>query len=372
MLLKIGELAQRTGMTVRTLHHYDKLGLLTPSVRSEAGYRLYNRHDIARLHRIQALRRLNLSLQEIAELIQGDTADLRSVISQQILSLEEQIKQSQELRERLLELDEQLHQNDDLNMDYWLSTLEMMSLRSKYFSPEEIALWRQHKDVHSGKMEMAMQPIVAQIRAYMDAKMAPSEPQVLVQVQKWLETVHQSVPNPALLKKFADMHRDEPSIQAMSGVDNAMMDYINIAAIEIRYQIYRRYLSEDECQYFRPSFMRNMDNWTALFIDLKKFIDAGIAVTDPIALKRIQDWRTMFLDAWGNRVETVQKIRQIHEKEPRLTIGGGLSQEVLDYAVTGIRFMEAQQHANLPSSAPTQITKPTKPAKSIPKKSTKT
>jgi len=362
MLLKIGELAQRTGITVRTLHHYDKLGLLTPSVRSEAGYRLYNRHDIARLHRIQALRRLDLSLQEIAELIQGDTADLRGVISQQILSLEEQIKQSQELRERLLELDEQLQQHDQPNMDYWLSTLEMMSLRSKYFSPEDIALWRQHKDVSSGKMDMAMQPIVAQIREFMDAKIAPSAPQVLVQVQKWLETVHESVPNPRLLKNFADMHRDEPSIQAMSGVDNAMMDYINVAAIEIRYQIYRRYLSEEECQYFRPSFMRNMDNWTELFIDIKKFIDAGVEVTDPIALKRIQDWRAMFLDAWGNRVETVQKIRQIHEKEPRLTIGGGLSQEVLDYAVKGIRYIESQNS--------TASTSP-KTAEKIPKKSLK-
>ena len=364
MLLKIGELAQRTGITVRTLHHYDKLDLLTPSVRSEAGYRLYNRHDIARLHRIQALRRLDLSLHEIGELIQGDTADLRSVISQQILSLEEQIKQNQELRERLLELGEQLDQNDDLNMDYWLSTLEMMSLRSKYFSPEDIALWRQQKDVMSGKMELAMQPIVAKIREFMDAKIAPSAPQVLVQVQKWLETVHQSVPNPRLLKKFADMHRDEPSIQAMSGVDNAMMDYINVAAIEIRYQIYRRYLSEEECQYFRPSFMRNVNNWTELFIDLKKFIDAGIAFTDPIALKRIQDWRAMFLDAWGNRIETIQKVRQVHEKEPRLTIGGGLSQEVLDYAVAGMRYMETQ---NLAASQSTKSAK-TKPPRSISKK----
>jgi DNA-binding transcriptional MerR regulator len=47
--LKVGELAQRTGLTVRTLHHYDAIGLLRPSLHTEAGYRLYTAGDIARL-----------------------------------------------------------------------------------------------------------------------------------------------------------------------------------------------------------------------------------------------------------------------------------------------------------------------------------
>ena len=48
MLLKVGELAKRSGLTVRTLHHYDAIGLLTPSARADNGYRLYNREDVAR------------------------------------------------------------------------------------------------------------------------------------------------------------------------------------------------------------------------------------------------------------------------------------------------------------------------------------
>lgn len=61
MPLKVGELARRCGLTVRTLHHYDQIGLLRPSARSDSGYRLYDRTDIARLHRIQVLRKLGLS-----------------------------------------------------------------------------------------------------------------------------------------------------------------------------------------------------------------------------------------------------------------------------------------------------------------------
>ena len=49
MLLKVGQLARRAGLTVRALHHYDSIGLLQPSARSDASYRLYDRDDIARL-----------------------------------------------------------------------------------------------------------------------------------------------------------------------------------------------------------------------------------------------------------------------------------------------------------------------------------
>jgi hypothetical protein len=50
--LKVGELAKRTGLTIRALHYYDNIGLLRPSGRSDSGYRLYNQSDVARLHGI--------------------------------------------------------------------------------------------------------------------------------------------------------------------------------------------------------------------------------------------------------------------------------------------------------------------------------
>ena len=69
MLLRVGELAKRTGVTVRALHHYDSIGLLQPSARSEGGYRLYDRDDVARLHGIQTLRRLGVPLAEMTQLL---------------------------------------------------------------------------------------------------------------------------------------------------------------------------------------------------------------------------------------------------------------------------------------------------------------
>lgn len=69
----VGEVADDYGITVRTLHHYDSIGLLEPSERSLAGYRLYTRADLARLARIVVYRRLEVPLEQIRELLDGDT-----------------------------------------------------------------------------------------------------------------------------------------------------------------------------------------------------------------------------------------------------------------------------------------------------------
>ena len=76
MLLKVGELARRAGLTVRALHHYDSIGLLRPSARSDSGYRLYSRDDVERLHCIQTLRRMGLALADVARMLDGGSVSL--------------------------------------------------------------------------------------------------------------------------------------------------------------------------------------------------------------------------------------------------------------------------------------------------------
>lgn len=70
--LTVGQVAARFGITVRTLHHYDRIGLVVPSERSFSGYRLYAATDIERLARVVMLRRLEMPLDGIAEALDGD------------------------------------------------------------------------------------------------------------------------------------------------------------------------------------------------------------------------------------------------------------------------------------------------------------
>jgi DNA-binding transcriptional MerR regulator len=69
--LTVGQVAERYGVTVRTLHHYDQIGLLVPSGRSAAGYRLYRHGDLERLAAIVVYRRLGFALEEVRRILDG-------------------------------------------------------------------------------------------------------------------------------------------------------------------------------------------------------------------------------------------------------------------------------------------------------------
>lgn len=70
--MTVGAVATLTGVSVRTLHHYDHIGLVVPSVRTSAGYRGYTDADIERLHLVLVYRSVDMPLEEIRELLDGD------------------------------------------------------------------------------------------------------------------------------------------------------------------------------------------------------------------------------------------------------------------------------------------------------------
>lgn len=111
---KIGDLARASGVTVRTLHHYEDLGLLRPG-RTEAGHRLYDDHDVERLYRIIQLRRLGLSLGEIRRALDDEDADLADVMRRQLTELDRRLESTNRLRNRLVALLSSTHPpTDDL------------------------------------------------------------------------------------------------------------------------------------------------------------------------------------------------------------------------------------------------------------------
>jgi DNA-binding transcriptional MerR regulator len=79
----VSEVARLSGVSVRTLHHYDEIGLLEPSARSEAGYRLYDRRDLERLQEILLFRELEIPLDDIRVLLAGGAFDRRAALELQ-------------------------------------------------------------------------------------------------------------------------------------------------------------------------------------------------------------------------------------------------------------------------------------------------
>lgn len=88
-LLTVSELAAMSGVTVRTLHHYDEIGLLVPSHRSPAGYRQYSRSDAERLARIAAYRACGMSLPDIGAVLASTGTPLVDHLNRQLALLDE-------------------------------------------------------------------------------------------------------------------------------------------------------------------------------------------------------------------------------------------------------------------------------------------
>jgi DNA-binding transcriptional MerR regulator len=111
--LSVGELAAATGLTVRTLHHYDSLGLVCPAERTAAGHRRYRPADVEQLYRVQALRALDLSLREVADLFAtGTRDDLAEVVARQVSQVRERIERERDLLAHLEVLQEGLRSHD--------------------------------------------------------------------------------------------------------------------------------------------------------------------------------------------------------------------------------------------------------------------
>src|SRR5689334_13693332 len=98
----VGDLAQAAGLTVRTLHHWDEIGLLQPAERSAAGHRRYSPTDVERLYRIVALRRLGLPLEEIGSALEGQ--DLRTAVQTHLERVRAELRRQRELHRRLVRI----------------------------------------------------------------------------------------------------------------------------------------------------------------------------------------------------------------------------------------------------------------------------
>ena len=95
--LTVGAVARLAGITVRTLHHYDEIGLLTPSGRSDAGYRRYADADLERLQRILFFRELGFGLDQIRGAMTDGSADASAHLRRQHTLLLERIERLQRM-----------------------------------------------------------------------------------------------------------------------------------------------------------------------------------------------------------------------------------------------------------------------------------
>ncbi len=232
---KVGELAKRTGLTVRTLHYYDEIGLLSPSRRTDAGYRLYTPGDVARLQQITSLRSLGFPLDEIRDCLDRPDVSVRRVIELHIERLREQVALRRALCRRLEAIVAQLSAAAEVSVEEFMQAMEVMSRMETYYTPEQLAQLsgrrQQVGEERIRQVEAEWPELMEQVRAEMDRGTDPADARVQALAQRWAGLVREFTGgDPEITESLGTMWRQEESIH---GIDTApmreMMAYIGKA-----------------------------------------------------------------------------------------------------------------------------------------------
>jgi cob(I)alamin adenosyltransferase len=124
----IGELAKATGVTVRTLRHYDAVSLLEPSRRSSGGHRVYGPAEVKRLYQILSLRALGFTLDSIAQLLNESQPSARALLRAHLSHVTQQLDVYQDLQKRLTDIVEAFGQLYEPSPHQLLEVLEVMNM----------------------------------------------------------------------------------------------------------------------------------------------------------------------------------------------------------------------------------------------------
>jgi MerR family transcriptional regulator, thiopeptide resistance regulator len=233
----IGELARRTGVSIRALRHYDQIGLLSPAGRTDSGYRLYVAEDIARLHRIKALRQLGLTLTEIRHLLEQSAVSPREMVEDHLHRLREHMALEQRLCERLQALARRLSSAESISSEEFLDVIEVISMvekNEKYYTPEQLAWLRERAETvgeeRIREVELEWPELIAQVRAEMERGTDPTEERVQRLAARWRGLIQAfSGGNPGIEASLQTMYANEPEVRARSGIDPDLAAYIGKA-----------------------------------------------------------------------------------------------------------------------------------------------
>lgn len=231
---KVGQLAKRSGISVRTLHHYDEIGLLVPSHRTESGHRLYDDGDVVRLQQIVSLRQLGFSLERIAEMLGRSGMTQTAVVDMHLGAMREQIRLQRSLCIRLERLAGRLRARTEVPADELLKIIEEITMFDKYFTPDQQkTLHKRAEELGPQGMEAAQREwpqLISDVKAEFERGTDPADPRVQALAKRWMELVQAfSGGDPAIEQSVRTMYRSEPAATKRFGVDPRLFEYIGKA-----------------------------------------------------------------------------------------------------------------------------------------------
>lgn len=180
---------------------------------------------------------------------------------------------------------------EELELDNWLKTLELMSMYEQYFTKEELADLTLQAD---SKQQKEWEALVVEANALFKAGESSSSETAQNLASRWMLTLEQNTAaNPEWLVKLNSMHSAESAFQEKLGVHPEVVEFLLEAFAESKLNVFARYLSEQEFAFMKQNYAREMKNWPQLLIGLEKAIHAGIEPDSEQAKCLAQQWLSM-------------------------------------------------------------------------------
>lgn len=232
---KVGELAKLSGLTVRTLHHYDQIGLFSPSKHTETGHRLYSDADLERLQQILSLKQLGFGLDEIKKFITSPTFRPLEVIKIQLEKLNEDIRIQEELRRELEQLYEFLNQQRDVSVERFIKLIEVMKMTTnKYFTEEQLENLKKRSEQFGPEKIKEVQnewsTLIERVRKLMEKNTPVESDEVQELAKRWRELTNIfSGGDPKIVEAAERFHAENPNNPIQFGIDGPLYKYIKKA-----------------------------------------------------------------------------------------------------------------------------------------------
>ena len=227
----VSQIARRTGVTVRTLHHYEAVGLLLPAARSDAGYRLYGERELLRLQLIASLRALGFSLEDVRACIDAQAPSLGDVLERQVQRLRASLVRQQDLLARLERLAGEVAAGRTIDAGILLDGIEASTLMEKHFTPEQRQAIRKRGEVLGAERIRAVEhewpDVISGMQAAMQLDRDPASAEVQALARRWRALVREFTGGDAGIQQAMNtMYRAEPdAMRERTGIDPALMAY---------------------------------------------------------------------------------------------------------------------------------------------------
>lgn len=233
-LLRIGQVAERTGMSAKALRLYEARGLLKPCSHSPSGYRLYGPDALQRLMQIALLKRAGFSLAEMGLLLARDGHKAAEVLATRIATLERDLTAKSKVLDSLRLAARRLCSASTLNVDELLESIAMTeTLKVDLTEAERAELLQRAEKLGEAGMQEAQQAwpkLIAEVRAAMEAGTPPTDPKVVDMGRRWHALVQAFTGgNPDINRKLRDAYQQQPQALASRGMSPEMFPYMREA-----------------------------------------------------------------------------------------------------------------------------------------------